>query len=48
MDKLRKYEKIVNEVILEVTEKLSYDDAILSIDKIHGQYLILMDSWTGI
>jgi hypothetical protein len=48
MDKLKKYEKIVNEVILDVSEKLSDADSILSIDKIHGQYLILMDSWEGI
>ena len=48
MDKLKKYEKIVNDVILEVSEKLSDTDSILSIDKTHGQYLILMDSWEGI
>ena len=48
MDKLKKYEKIVNEVILDVSEKLSDADSILSIDKIHGQYIILMDSWEGI
>ena len=48
MDTLKKYEKIINDVILDVSEKLSDADSILSIDKIHGQYLILVDSWEGI
>ena len=48
MDKLKKYEKIVNDIILDVSKKLSDADSILSIDKTHGQYLILMDSWEGI
>ena len=48
MDTLKKYEKIINDVILDVSEKLSDADSILSIDKIHGQYLVLVDSWEGI
>jgi XisI protein len=48
MDKLKKYQKIVNEVILDVSQKLPDTESLLSIDKVHGQYLVLMDSWEGI
>lgn len=53
MDKMKKYQKIVSEVILDVAQKLSTthdidSESLLSIDKIHGQYIILMDSWEGI
>jgi hypothetical protein len=53
MDKMKKYQKIVNEVILDVAQKLSMthdidSESLLSIDKIRGQYIILLDGWEGI
>ena len=53
MDKITKYQKIANEIILDVAQKLSITkdleaESMLSIDKTRGQYIILSDSWEGI
>jgi XisI protein len=53
MDKIKKYQKIVNEIILDVAQKLSSTkdiqaESLVSIDKARGQYLILSDGWEGI
>lgn len=51
MDKLTKYQNIASLVVTEVAQKLDVSDnmePLLSIDKQHGQYIVLSDSWDGI
>ncbi len=53
MDKIAKYQKIVNEIMLDVSQKAATNNSVdtetmLLIDKTRGQYVILSDSWEGI
>jgi XisI protein len=51
MDSLIKYKKIAHKVVSLVVEKISNlenYEAILSIDPIRGQYLVMSDGWDGI
>ncbi len=50
MDKLKKYHQIADLIVREIAQKLTTDnnsEALLSIDKSHGQYIILSDGWEG-
>ena len=50
MDKLAHYQQIANDIVTEIAAKLASNnlESLLSIDKLHGQYLVLSDGWNGI
>jgi hypothetical protein len=49
MDRLIEYQKIVSEVLAEVGEQVQTTqiEALLSIDHIHHQYILMADGWEG-